>query len=158
MTTPHLAKASVQALPTRTTALAPAPRYETTCRTVVGNGKSVGMLKAGDDPQVASPKRKAYLRVFADGQPNKEGGARLDRQARTQSHRYSRAFLPCLRQVSITVSTRSTKRLPCGLSVPPLVLRHSTARRPDRSASLLVGSTPWTLTNVHSHCSCASNS
>src|SRR5437764_15305128 len=122
--------------------------YETTCRTVVGNGKSVGMLKAGDDPQGASPRRKAYLRVFAGGLANKGGGARPCRQAWTQSHRYSRAFLPCLRQVSITVSTRSRKRVPCGLSVPPLVLHHSTARRSDRSLSLLVGSTPWTLTNV----------
>src|SRR3954453_12174799 len=116
------------------------------------------MLSAGDDPCGSSPWRKAGPRAFQDGLANKGGGARPDRQAWTQSHRYSRAFLPCLRQVSITLSTRSTKRLPCGLSVPPLVLRHSTARRPDRSASLLVGSTPWTLTNVHSHSSWASNS
>src|SRR3954463_9619039 len=108
------------------------------------------MLSAGDDPCGSLPWRKAGPRAFQDGLANKGGGARPDRQAWTQSHRYSRAFLPCLRQVSITVSTRSTKRLPWGLSVPPLVLRHSTARRPDRSPSLLVGSTPWTLTNVHS--------
>src|SRR4051794_17606152 len=116
------------------------------------------MLRAGDAPCGSSPRHKACLRAFQDGLANKGGGARPCRQAWTHSHRYSRAFLPCLRQVSITVSTRSTKRLPWGLSVPPLVFRNSTAARSERSPSLLVGSTPWTLTNVHSHSSCPSNS
>src|SRR3954470_9611778 len=72
--------------------------------------------------------------------------------------RQSNTFLPCRRHVCTTVSTRSTNRLPCGLSVPPLVLRHNTPCRSARSALLLVGSTPSTATNVHSHCSWASSS
>src|SRR5207237_9622246 len=57
-----------------------------------------------------------------------------------------------------SAATRSTNRLPCELSVPPLVLRHNTPCRSARSPALLVGSTPATLTNVHSHSSWASNS
>ncbi len=45
---------------------------------------------------------------------------------------------------------RSTKRLPHGLSVPKLVLRHITGWRTPCSAALLVGSTPSTSTKVQS--------
>src|SRR6266568_5133009 len=48
---------------------------------------------------------------------------------------------------------RSTNRLPCGLSVPPLVFRNNTPCRSVRSPSLFVGSTPSTSTNVHSQSS-----
>ena len=40
-----------------------------------------------------------------------------------------------------TVKMRSTKRLPFGLSVPKLRLRHKTPGRRMRSAALFVGST-----------------
>src|SRR5262245_40379646 len=83
--------------------------------------------------------------------PNNAGGARPCLQASMQSLRKANTFLPCCRQVCTTVSTRSTNRLPCGLSVPPLVLRHNTPCRSARSPALLVGSTPSTSTNVHSH-------
>src|SRR6185369_16835983 len=75
-----------------------------------------------------------------------------------QSLRKANTFLLCCRQVGTTVSTHSTNRFPCGLSVPPLVLRHNTPCRSARSPALLVGSTPSTSTNVHSHFSWASSS
>src|SRR5215472_14279396 len=89
---------------------------------------------------------------------NNGGGARPCRQASIQLLKKANTFLPCCRQVCTTVSTRCTKRLPCGLSVPPLVLRHNTPCRSARSPALLVGSTPSTATNVHSRPSWASSS
>src|SRR5208337_1646550 len=70
------------------------------------------------------------------------------RWAGQQRDRYSSTLRFCWRQVATTVRIRSTNRLPDSLSVPPLVLRYSTACRSDRSASLLVGSIPSTRTKV----------
>jgi hypothetical protein len=61
----------------------------------------------------------------------------------------SRTFRFCCRQVATTLSIRSTKRLPAGLSVSPLLFRHNTPRRNVRSGPLLVGSTPSTQTGPH---------
>ena len=64
----------------------------------------------------------------------------------------------CWRQVSITVSMVSTKRLPCALCVPKESLRQITACRNARSPALFVGSIPSQRTNVHSQSRCSYNS
>src|SRR5208337_1208472 len=56
---------------------------------------------------------------------------------------------PCCRQVATTVSIRSTNRLPCSLSVPPLMRCQITACRKARSAALFVGSTPGNQREFH---------
>src|SRR5262249_8655539 len=63
---------------------------------------------------------------------NNEGASLPSRRAWQHDTRYSRRLLPCrrhvsLRHVSLLLKTRSTNRLPCWLSVPPLPFRHRTA-------------------------------
>ena len=53
-------------------------------------------------------------------------------------------FALCRLIVVVTVSIRSTKRLPSALWGPKEIRRHSTAHRSPLSLSLLVGSTPST--------------
>lgn len=60
------------------------------------------------------------------GQGRREGRCDPTIRAATALHRKSRAFLPCRRQDSTTVRTRSTKRLPSWLFVPKLVRLHWT--------------------------------
>src|SRR5207248_5084037 len=64
--------------------------------------------------------------------------------------RNSKTLRCCCCNVVTTVIILSTKREPSALCVPKLPLRQSTPGRIDRSAALLVGSTPSTCTNVHS--------
>ena len=90
--------------------------------------------------------------------PGSRLGARLP-SSRVRQHavRNSRTFRFCCRHVATTLSTRSTNRLPAGLSVPPLLFRHNTPWRNVRSGPLLVGSTPSTQTKVHMADSCFSS-
>src|SRR5262249_28729034 len=86
--------------------------------------------------------------LSGSGRRRSDGGRRPDSWARKHPVRNSRTFLPCWRQVAATLRTRSTNRLPHALAVPPLDLRHRTACRSARSATLFVGSTPPTRTHV----------
>jgi len=63
---------------------------------------------------------------------------------------YVRTLRCCCRQVSITLSSVSTKRLLFSLWVPKLSFRQITACRRLRSAVLFVDSTPSVSSNVHS--------
>jgi hypothetical protein len=56
----------------------------------------------------------------------------------------------CRRQLSEADSARSMKRSPSSLRVPWESLRWMTGPRSERSAALLVGSTPGAVTNVQS--------
>ena len=71
-----------------------------------------------------------------------EGAGSPARWASTAVVRYSKALRCCWRQVSITVSIVSTKRLPAAFCVPKESLRQITACRNARSPALFVGSTP----------------
>src|SRR5262245_46134711 len=124
----------------------------------MGIRQTMGSVDIEARAQVRCPVQDKYVRTLQPPRFNNAGGSRPCRQASMQSLRKVNTSLPCCRQVCTTVSTRSTNRLPCGLSVPPLVLRHSTPCRSALSPALLVGSTPSTSTNFHSHCPWASNS
>ena len=88
---------------------------------------------------------------------SREGAAESSSRALQHVVSNSNTLRFCCRAVATTLSIRSTKRLPASLSVPPLLLRHSTACRNTRSASLFVGSIPATPTKVHSDDSCPSS-
>jgi transposase len=79
----------------------------------------------------------------------REGIAWPRRSASKHEARYSKTFRPCCRRVATTVSIRSPNRLPCTLSVPPLIRRQITACRNARSTALFVGATPLTRAKVH---------
>src|SRR5215213_5333457 len=84
------------------------------------------------------------------GTGSREGGGLPRSAASSTATRKSTSDRPCCRQVAATASDRSAKRLPPSLSDPKLPLRHNTAGRKARSATLLVGSTPSTRAQVHS--------
>ncbi len=87
-----------------------------------------------------------------------ESGIRLpndsdSRAALQASVRKSSTLRPCWRRLVTAVSILPTNQLPYLLCVPKDFLLHNTARLNARSALLLVGSAPSTLTNVQSDCS-----
>ena len=90
--------------------------------------------------------------VHAPG--SSEGAWRRAKWAVTAVVKYSNTLRFCWRQVSTAVRAVSTNRLPAALWVPKLSFRQITAWRSDRSAALLVGSTPSTSRNVHSYARC----
>ena len=57
--------------------------------------------------------------------------------------------LSCWRQVALAVRIVATQVVPASLSAPKQPVRRRPAGRTARSAAVLVGSTPSTVTNVH---------
>lgn len=94
--------------------------------------------------QVRNRSRRGHARPGS-----RRGIARPFRAAVSASVRYSKARRPWRLQVCTTDRTRSTNRLPVGLSVPKEERRQTTGCRISRSARLFVGSTSGLETKVH---------
>jgi hypothetical protein len=106
---------------------------------------TIFVIDAGGTTDTPASMASASHHAAASG-----GGAASRRKwARTVSVGQAKALRPPRRQVSMTVSSRSTNRLPDADCVPNDSFRQMTACRSARSAALLVGSAPATSTKVH---------
>src|SRR4051812_37930668 len=130
-------------------------RFLCTCRLAAGEPycRCAGQQQTEQVAALGSHRALPPSRVRIEpayGAGSREGGALRRTAASPAATKNANNGRPCCRQVATTVRSCSANRLPASLLEPILPLRHSTAGRRARSATLLVGSTPSTRAKIHS--------